>query len=573
MTGNKKMTYGPTLPFSQELHAAKYRAINESFEQCATRQADALKDGEDHFRAYRDILLDQRFLPGGRVQNAMGSPRIVTPYNCFVSGIIRDSMTSIMKVLGQAGDTMRLGGGVGYDFSRIRYRGAAISTLGSQATGPVEWMELFNAMGGVLRSVGERKGAQMAVLRVDHPDIEEFVQCKQNEHRFRNFNISVGVTDEFMSAVQADANFDLRFAGRRIRTIKATALWDMIMRSTWDWAEPGVIFLDTINRMNNLWYCERIEATNPCGEQPLPAHAACLLGSVNLVKYVRKTAYDKELYLDLNSMEDDLYHIVRAMDNVVDRAVYPMKEQEESAKSKRRMGIGVTGLANAIEALGHPYGSPGFLMEANRVLGTLKIKTYAASIELAKEKGSFPALKRDDYLSGGFIQTLPKAIQDGIESHGIRNSHLTSIAPTGTISLSADNVSGGIEPVIFLEQKRVSRMPDGEREVTLQDYGLRVFGTTGKTSVECSTEDHLNVLFTAQRHVDSAVAKTCNIDDRCNWDAFKGIYMAAWEGGAKGLTTYNPTGKRGAVVRDVRSNLPVEGAACKIAADGTRSCD
>jgi len=502
---------------------------------------------------FRESLLEQRFLPGGRIQAAMGSVKRVTPYNCFVSGTIEDSFVdgkgSIMQRATDAATTMRMGGGIGYDFSTLRPAGASITKLQSQSSGPVSFMQVFDAICKTIASSGHRRGAQMGVMRIDHPDIEEFIRAKQNDDNLTAFNMSVAVTDEFMDCLLLGREFPLKFEGKVYRYIDPKALWETLMRSTWDWAEPGVIFIDRINTMNNLHYCETIVATNPCGEQPLPPNGACLLGSFNLTKYVREEWYDgPQIGFAWEQLEEDIYHVVRAMDNVIDRAIYPMYEQEKEAKSKRRMGLGVTGVANAIERLGYTYGSEGFLMFFDEVMAKVKEHCYFASIALAKEKGPFPLFNKHEYLQGGFIKGLCLDIHAGIVDHGIRNSHLISIAPTGTISMAADNVSSGIEPVFAYSSQRIVQYPDGPSIETVLDYGYDKWGLEGKVSADVTIDEHLAVLEVAQRHTDSAVSKTCNVPPDMPWEEFKDTYVKAWKMGAKGITTYNTGGKRGAVI-------------------------
>jgi ribonucleoside-diphosphate reductase alpha chain len=538
---NTEPEYGPTLEISESIHAEKYRGQGETFKDAMTRVARALKDDEGHFNNFRNILFNQRFLPAGRVQSAMGAPRRVTPYNCFVSGTIEDSMDGIMDAARRAAETMRLGGGIGYDFSTLRPRGAMIKSLESKSSGPLSFMGIFDAVCKTIASAGHRRGAQMGVLRVDHPDIEEFVTAKNNKTALTGFNISVGVTDKFMTAVKEGTDFDLVFNGEVRKTIDARALWDMIMTSTWDWAEPGILFIDRINQKNNLHYCETIAATNPCGEQPLPPNGACLLGSFNLTKYILE--HDGKYVFNMNQLRNDIPHVVRAMDNVVDRATYPLKEQEEEAKSKRRMGLGVTGVANAIEALGFDYGSERFLQTLEEIMGVIRDVAYTTSVELAIEKGSFP-LFNQAYLESDFAKTLPDNIRELISNYGIRNSHLLSVAPTGTISLSADNVSSGIEPPYELVADRTIQTFDGEKIVKLEDYGYRVFDVKGKTANELSVFDHVKVLNVASKFVDSACSKTCNVGDDVSWEDFKKIYMDAYDGGASGCTTFRAAGKR-----------------------------
>ena len=534
--------YGPTIAISEEIHAMKYRSVGESFKEAMTRVAEALKDGEGHFDKFRDILYNQRFLPAGRVQSAMGAPRKVTPYNCFVSATIDDSMNGIMDAAKNAAKTMQMGGGIGYDFSTLRPKGTLIKSLDSKSSGPMSFMGIYDAICKTIASAGHRRGAQMGVLRVDHPDIQEFIHAKNNSTDLTQFNMSVGVTDAFMQAVKDGTDFDLVFEGQVHKTIDARALWDDILRSTWDWAEPGILFMDRINAKNNLWYCETIASSNPCAEQPLPPNGACLLGSFNLVKYVHTDAQGDRAFL-YSSLIKDIPEVVRAMDNVVDRAIFPLPQQEQEAKSKRRMGLGVTGVANAIEALGYTFGSVGFMIELERIMRTVRDEVYRTSIELAKEKGPFP-LYSELMLSSEFCMTLPDDIRADIREHGIRNSHLLSVAPTGTISLSADNVSSGIEPVFSHYYDRTIQTFDGPRVERIEDYGFRDFGVKGKTADELSVFDHVKVLNLASKYVDSACSKTCNVGDEVTWEQFKDVYMQAYDGGASGCTTFRASGKR-----------------------------
>lgn len=567
-----RTTDGPTLPISEETHALKYRQKGESFREAMSRVADALKDDDQHFADFRNLLLSQAFMPAGRVQAAMGAARIVTPYNCFVSDTIEDSMDGIMDAAKAAARTMRMGGGIGYDFSTLRPRGDLITKLDSHSSGPVSFMDIFDATCSTIAAAGHRRGAQMGVLRVDHPDIEEFIHSKTRLDKLTNFNISVGITDEFMIAVGQDIEFDLKWGGRVYDTIRARHLWNLIMRNTWNWAEPGVLFLDRINDDNNLWYCEDIAATNPCAEQPLPPNGACLLGSFNLVKYI-----DEDLggyFFALDRFKADIPVVIRAMDNVVDRAVYPLPEQEREAKMKRRMGIGVTGVANALEALRHPYGSRGFLWALETILETLAVESYRASAKLAAEKGPFPLFSDEHYWEASMYRKLPKDVQDLINKWGLRNSHLTSIAPTGTISLTADNVSSGIEPVFAYGYDRTIQTPNGPTIERIDDYGFRVFGVRGKTADECTIDDHLNVLLTAQKWTDSAVSKTCNIGDHVTFDEFKDVYYNAWKGGAKGVTTFRATGKRMGILNAAPKSEENEGSACYFDPEtGKKSCE
>jgi len=453
-----------------------------------------------------------------------------------------------------AAETMRRGGGIGYDFSRIRPRGDLIKSLDSKSSGPVSFMGIFDSVCQTIASSGHRRGAQMGVLRVDHPDILDFIRAKRNSDKLTGFNISVGITDAFMECLEdTTKTFDLVFEGHVYKTLsnnEVHELWDEIMESTWDWAEPGVLFIDRINEMNNLYYCETIEATNPCGEQPLPPYGACLLGSFNLTKYVNINPHDHNTF-DYSQFTKDIKEVVRAMDNVIDRTIYPLKEQEDEAKNKRRMGLGVTGLANAGEMLGYMYGTEAFLIWMGAVFKTLRDKTYLTSSELAKEKGTFP-LYTEEYLKGKFFATLSEEVKTEIKKHGIRNSHLTSIAPTGTISLVGDNVSGGIEPVFSHYYDRTIQTFEGPKVERVEDYAYSK-GVEGRAANDISVQEHLEVLLLAQKYVDSACSKTCNVGDDVTYESFKQVYVDAWKGGAKGCTTFRLSGKRFGIL-----NAPVE---------------
>lgn len=531
---------GPTMTIAQEIDEMKYRQKGETFNDKIKRIARTLSDGDEHRFVLEDILGEMRFLPAGRVQSAIGSDRITTAYNCFVSGDIDDSMESIMQRASEAAETMRKGGGIGYDFSKLRPRGDHIKSLDSKSSGPISFMQVFDAVCQTIASSGHRRGAQMGVLRIDHPDILDFVRAKRNNDKLTGFNISVGITDAFMEALDSGSDYDLYFNGEHRGTLSAQMVWDEIMSSTWDWAEPGVLFIDRIKEMNNLWYCEEIYATNPCGEQPLPAYGACLLGSFNLTKYLEK---DSSGYVfNFDQFKKDIPEVVRAMDNVVDRTIYPLKAQEDEAKNKRRMGLGVTGMANAGEMLGYPYASKEFMTWAEKIFACLRDNCYKASALLAKEKGSFP-LFRKDYLKSNYIRSLPASVQSLIREHGIRNSHLTSIAPTGTISIIGDNVSGGIEPVFSHKYDRTIQTFDGPIVETVKDYAYS-HGVEGRTADSISVNDHLKVLLLAQHYIDSACSKTCNVSGDVDYDSFKQVYVNAWKGGAKGCTTFRINGKR-----------------------------
>jgi ribonucleoside-diphosphate reductase alpha chain len=443
--------------------------------------------------------------------------------------------------------------------------------------GPLAFAGIFDKVCGATASAGNRRGAQMMVMRCDHPDIEAFIRAKQvmddnipwELRPLRGFNMSVAVTDELIHCVMEQKPFPLKFGGRVYREVDALSLWDMIMRGTYDYAEPGVLFIDRINEMNNLYYVEHIAATNPCGEQPLPPYGACLLGSFNLVKYLTKQE-DGSYSFNLDLLRHDIPFVVRTMDNVIDRSRYPLPQQKMEAIRKRRMGLGVTGLANALEALGLPYGTPEFLDFQDQVHKFITNQCYQASALLAAEKGPFPLYDAEKYLDSNYIKTLDEDTLHLIKKHGIRNSHLTSIAPTGTISLYADNVSSGIEPVFDYVQERTVIMADGPKKAVIPDYGMDRLGVKGRTvkTGNITAAEHVGVLCTAQRYTDSAVSKTVNVPTDFSYDDFKDLYMMAWENGAKGCTTYRPAGKYDEPLKSASqedTNLPVEqdmGGAC-----------
>lgn len=567
-------SWGPNIEVSKWVYDTKYFP-NETYKEGMTRVTDALSDDRQHFDRLRYILGNQLFLPGGRVMNAAGSTRGTTALNCYVMDTIPDSMEGIMRVAKEAAQTMRMGGGVGYDFSTLRPRGALIRSLDSQSSGPLSFMEVFNALCGCIRSAGHRRGAQMGVLRVDHPDIEEFIDAKQNHHRLTNFNISVAVTDKFMEAVEADLDFPLVWGGEQYRVVKARRLWDKIMRATWDWAEPGVLFIDRINRKNNLHYVETIAATNPCGEQPLPPHAACLLGSFNLTKFLRMK--DGQHVFDIEMFKNIIPDVVRAMDNVIDVASYPLPEQEMYHKRNRRMGLGITGLANTAEVLGAPYGSEHMLQFTEFVMKTLRDSAYLSSSSLAVEKGTFPDYSQEMFKSE-FMMSMDVGVLDTLQTNGLRNSHLLSVAPTGTISLGANNISSGIEPVFSLESVRDIQTFDGPKTVEVNDWAYREFGVEGRTADEVTPQEHVAVLNVASQYVDSSVSKTCNIGEDVSWEEFKDVYMSAYKGGASGCTTFRLSGERFGMMRK-KETKPVEeeiaeGSACYIDTEtGIRTCE
>lgn len=545
--------YGPVTPYSEHLHATKYRVDSETFDDYCVRYARTTTDDEIHFRHLLDGLRHQRILPAGRQQLAVGRPYDITAMNCYVGGTIPDTSEGIMDELKYSMLTLRSGGGCGWDFSTLRPFGDPIRGLGVKAysTGPVSFMGCWDAMCATVLSAGHRRGAMMGVLRVDHPDVMRFINAKQDQGSLTNFNISVAVTDKFMVALECDGLYDLTFDNRVYDRVRATDVWARIMERNWDWAEPGVLFIDTINRMNPLGYCEKIAATNPCGEQPLPPNGACLLGSLNLPKYISGNEIDYDL-LGL-----DVAMACTAFDAVIDVTRYPMERQREEQQNKRRQGIGVTGEANALEILGHSYASASYLKEKEKIGKFIRDTAYQTSIQAAKTRGSFPLFNATKWLKSGFAKTLPPKIRAGIKKTGLRNGLLLSIAPTGTISMCADNVSGGIEPPFALEQERLVFMPEGQRSVQLTDYAYAQYGVRGKTSSEVSARDHIKVLCATQKYIDSAVSKTCNVNGAIKgkkqkgsvtFEQFKDLFLQAYTGGAKGCTAFNKNGKRFGII-------------------------
>jgi ribonucleoside-diphosphate reductase alpha chain len=515
-------------------------------------------------------LKDYKFLPAGRILAGAGTARSVTLFNCFVMGTVPDSMDGIFSALREAALTLQQGGGIGYDFSTLRPKGAPVAGVGADASGPVSFMEVWDAMCRTIMSAGSRRGAMMATLACDHPDIEDFIDAKRTPGRLSNFNLSVLISDAFMRAVADDADWTLQFQGKAYRTLKARALWDRIMRSTYDYAEPGVIFIDRINEQNNLSYCETISATNPCGEQPLPPYGACLLGSINLAKLVRNP-FEADAHLNLDALADLTATAVRMLDNAIDVSRFPLDAQRQEAIAKRRIGLGVTGLADALIFCRTRYGSPESVALIQSWLSTLSQAAYRASIELAREKGAFPLFDAAEFLTRPHIQALPDDIRARLAQHGIRNALLTSIAPTGTISLLAGNVSSGVEPVFAYSYIRKVLQPDGgRREEVVEDYAVCAFHARfGKDAalpdyfVNAQTlapEDHLAVQAAAQPFIDSAISKTINVPASISFDAFKDVYLAAYRDGCKGCTTYRPNDVTGSVLSVVepQTTIPID---------------
>jgi len=555
-------------PISEQIWDMKYRfkqadgaPIDRSVEDTWRRIARSLAQVEQDSALWEDrfyaALEDFKYLPAGRITAGAGTGRRVTLFNCFVMGTIPDSMGGIFDMLKEAALTMQQGGGIGYDFSTIRPRGADVLGVAADASGPLSFMDVWDAMCRTIMSAGSRRGAMMATMRCDHPDIEAFITAKSDAARLRMFNLSVLITDPFMEAVKADGPWDLQFEGKVFHTVQARDLWNQIMKSTYDFAEPGVIFIDRINEANNLNYVETIAATNPCGEQPLPPYGACLLGSVNMARLV-SNPFAKKARLDPKQLTDLVAVAVRMMDNVVDASRFPLDAQAQEAQAKRRIGLGVTGLADALLMVGLRYGSEEAARQTEDWLHAIARAAYLASVDLAKEKGAFPLFDADKYLASGTMRAMDEDVREAIRTHGIRNALLTSIAPTGTISLYAGNVSSGIEPVFAYAYKRKVLQKDGSRtQEEVVDYAVQMwrekFGDAELPDYFVNAQtlaplDHVRMQAAAQKWVDSSISKTINCPEDISFDDFKEVYMAAWDSGCKGCTTYRPNDVTGSVL-------------------------
>jgi ribonucleoside-diphosphate reductase alpha chain len=544
------------------LKAASGEPLDKTIEDTWRRVAMALaapeRDPPLWAERFFEAMRDFKFLPAGRIVAGAGARRQVTLFNCFVMGAIPDDMGGIFAHLREAALTMQQGGGIGYDFSTLRPRGAPVKGVGADASGPLSFMDVWDAMCRTIMSAGYRRGAMMATLRCDHPDIEAFIDAKQEPGRLRMFNLSVLVTDAFMKAVEENAPWELGFGGTVWKVLPARELWEKIMRATYAYAEPGVIFIDRINQKNNLWYCETITATNPCGEQPLPPYGACLLGSINLASLV-EAPFTPDARLDVGRLERLVPDCVRLLDNAIDVSLFPLPEQKHEAQAKRRIGLGVTGLADALILCGLRYGSAAAVEASERWLGAIERAAYLASTALAAEKGAFPLYDRDRYLAGQTVAGLDAEVHEAIAQHGIRNALLTSVAPTGTISLFADNVSSGIEPVFSFRYTRNVLMPDGtRREEEVADYAYRLYRKLKGEQAplpDCfvdaqvlTPEDHVVMQAAVQKHVDSSISKTINVPADISFERFKDVYRQAYALGCKGCTTYRPNPVTGAVL-------------------------
>lgn len=579
-------------PISRDVLAEKYFKSGEtSLEQLYGRVARALASVE---KPKLRAEWEQKFLTNlyagaigaGRIMSAAGTDIQATLINCFVQpvgdaiqGVDDEGYPGIYESLREAAETMRRGGGVGYDFSRIRPRGAYVKGTASMASGPCSYMNVFDQSCSTVESAGARRGAQMGVLRIDHPDVLEFITAKRTPGRWNNFNVSVGVSDAFMQAVANGTEWELvhkappgpklieEGASQRAdglwvyNKVSARELWDTIMKSTYDFAEPGILFLDQIRRDNNLNYCERIEATNPCGEQPLPPYGCCDLGPIILTNFVRHPFGDGgESVFDFDEFEKVVATQVRALDNVLDVTFWPLEQQRAESAAKRRIGVGFTGLGNTLAMLELRYDRPEGRDMAVRITRSMRDASYRASVALAQEKGAFPKFNVDGYLAEGtFASRLPEDIKASIRQHGIRNSHLLSIAPTGTVSLAfADNASNGIEPAFSWTYKRNKREADGSRsEYTVEDHAYRLYRSLNKgdelpeyfvSALEMSAADHVAMMEAVQPFVDTSISKTVNIPEDYPYADFKDLYRQAWEAGLKGLATYRPNSILGAVL-------------------------
>ncbi|PSK85001.1 ribonucleoside-diphosphate reductase class II [Limimaricola soesokkakensis] len=555
-------------PIAEQIWDMKYRfkqsdgtpidnSVEDSWRRIARALAAPEKDPAHWEEKFYGALENFRYLPAGRITAGAGTARAVTLFNCFVMGTVPDSMSGIFDMLKEAALTMQQGGGIGYDFSTIRPRGAEVKGVAADASGPLSFMDVWDAMCRTIMSAGSRRGAMMATMRCDHPDVEAFITAKSDPARLRMFNMSVLVTDPFMEAVKADGTWDLVFKDKVYKTVQARDLWNAIMKSTYEQAEPGVIFIDRINQMNNLGYCESISATNPCGEQPLPPYGACLLGSINLAKLV-KNEFETGAKLDEAELDDLVAMAVRMMDNVVDASNFPLPAQAEEARNKRRIGLGVTGLADALLMVGLRYGSDEAAAQTEAWMKRIARASYLASVELAKEKGAFPLFDAKKYLASGNMHQMDKDVRDAISKHGIRNALLTSIAPTGTISLYAGNVSSGIEPVFAYAYTRKVLQKDGSRtEEEVVDYAVQAwrekFGDKELPDYFVNAQtlaplDHVKMQAAAQKWIDSSISKTINCPEDISFEAFKDVYMEAYETGCKGCTTYRPNDITGSVL-------------------------
>jgi ribonucleoside-diphosphate reductase alpha chain len=557
-----------SMDISRHIWETRYRAADEADIRASWRRvAQAIAQAEGNEREpwvtrFFALLDDFRFLPGGRILAGAGTGHRVTLFNCFVMGEIADDLVHIFEALKEGALTMQQGGGVGYDFSTLRPAGIVAAATGSIASGPVSFMRIWDAMCATMLSTGSRRGAMMATLRCDHPDIEAFVDAKRDPLMLRHFNLSVLVSDAFMAAVANDGDWPLVFPGLAVaRTVKARDLWQRILRAAYDTAEPGVLFVDSINRDNTLADIETLSATNPCGEIPLPPYGACDLGSLNLTAFV-SAPFSSAASLDLDALVDSAKLAVRFLDNVIDISRYPLQAQADQARHIRRVGLGITGLADALVMLGLRYDSEAARTLAAHTMQTIRDAAYRASVELAREKGAFPAFSRDAFLASGFAIRLPADIRDAIAAHGLRNSHLLAIAPAGTISLLANNCSSGIEPVFAaVAERRVLQADGSYGNHTVLDYACQLWQQRGGTGeppafVEARQLDplaHLSMQAALQPCVDNAISKTINVAADIPFDRFADLYRQAHALGLKGCTVFRPNPVTGAILSEPAS--------------------
>jgi len=587
-------------PICDQIWNDKYRLItpnldirnDNSVQDTWDRIARACaKDDQELYNFLYSALEDFRFLPAGRITAGAGSGRNVTLFNCYVMGTIPDSMGGIFDMLKEAALTMQQGGGIGYDFTTLRPKDSPVKGVDADASGPLTFMDVWDAMCRTVMSAGSRRGAMMATMRCDHPDIEDFITAKSDTNRLRMFNVSVLATDEFMSCVENDADWPLmhevppaepvtwnnvtQINGKHIyKVIRAKDLWQTMMKSTYAYAEPGVLFIDRINNMNNLHYCEYISATNPCGEQPLPPYGACLLGSVNLVKMV-DGPFEKSPMVNQSRLEETVRAAVRLLDKVIDISNFPIPEQKAEALYKRRMGLGITGLADMLFMMNLNYNSQDGINLAEFVMKIITITAYEESIELAKEFGPCPATEtkeqREAFCKSGFMKQMPEHIHLGVMEHGIRNALLTSIAPTGTISLYAGNVSSGIEPVFAPSYTRKVLEKDGsKREELVEDYAVKLYHEWREnigmdkepnpphlvTAQTLDPLDHILMQSAVQKWVDSSISKTINVPEDISFEDFERVYTDAYAMGCKGCTTYRPNDVTGSVLSIEKDEAP-----------------
>ena len=589
-----------TAPIAEEIWDAKYRMkeqdgtpIDLTVLDTQSRIANALAAPEKHREywtdRFEDALADFKFLTAGRITAGAGTERDVTLFNCFVMGTIPDSMSGIFDMLKEAALTMQQGGGIGYDFSTIRPKGAPVVGVAADASGPLSFMDVWDAMCRTIMSAGSRRGAMMATMRCDHPDILDFVAAKADPQRLRMFNMSVLVTDEFMAAVDCDKEYDLVFNGEVYERVRARDVWDKIMHATYAYAEPGVIFIDRVNDENNLRHIETIAATNPCGEQPLPPYGACLLGSVNLMALTELDMTTGKYQLGEHALSRLVMDAVRMMDNVVDVSNFPLPQQEKEAKDKRRIGLGVTGLADYLALAGFVYGSDEALAETDRVMERIANLCYSCSAIIAAQKGAYPLWDLEEFKKTPMWDRLNDGTRTLIEAYGLRNALLTSIAPTGTISLYAGNVSSGIEPIFALQYERTVLQRDGSRETQLvedaavarfrRDFGNKELPASFVTAQDLPPDAHVSMQAVCQHWIDSSISKTVNLPADSSFEDFKDVYMDAYRLGCKGCTTYRPNDITGSVLTAVEPDKEEEaGGACELRFDENtgqliRSCE